>query len=55
MRDFFCPNFFKMKFKLIKSIALFLAIGLSFQACKKDIKIINKSNYLDLSACKVTG
>jgi hypothetical protein len=48
------PKFLNMKSKLIKSIALFLAIGLSFQACKKDIKIINKSNYLDLSGCKVS-
>jgi hypothetical protein len=42
-----------MKSNIIKSIVLYLTIALSFQACKKDVKIIIKSNYLDLSNCKL--
>ncbi|MFY8108573.1 MAG: hypothetical protein ACOVO9_06260 [Bacteroidia bacterium] len=43
-----------MKHKIIRAIAIFFIIGFSFNSCKKDIKIINKSNYLDLSGCKVS-
>lgn len=49
------PKFLNMKNKLIKSLALFLLFGLSFQSCKKEeTKSTDTIGYPDLTGCKVT-